>query len=32
MMVSQTDAVTGHLGFQSGWTEPGTGMDVGTVW
>ncbi|MFD9393174.1 LamG-like jellyroll fold domain-containing protein [Streptomyces sp. NPDC060000] len=29
-VVSPTDTVVGHLGFQSGWTEPGTG-DVGTA-
>lgn len=29
-VVSPTDTVTGHLGFQSGWTEPGSG-DVGTA-
>ncbi|MET7380234.1 LamG-like jellyroll fold domain-containing protein [Streptomyces sp. NPDC005526] len=29
-VVSPTDTISGHLGFQSGWTEPGTG-DVGTA-
>ncbi|WP_189934545.1 LamG-like jellyroll fold domain-containing protein [Streptomyces aurantiogriseus] len=29
-VVSPTNTVVGHLGFQSGWTEPGTG-DVGTA-
>ncbi|MEW2134469.1 LamG-like jellyroll fold domain-containing protein, partial [Streptomyces sp. NPDC005435] len=29
-VVSPTDTITGHLGFQSGWTEPGSG-DVGTA-
>ncbi|WKX09791.1 LamG-like jellyroll fold domain-containing protein [Streptomyces sp. NL15-2K] len=29
-VVSPTDTVTGQLGFQSGWTEPGSG-DVGTA-
>ncbi|MFE9765900.1 LamG-like jellyroll fold domain-containing protein [Streptomyces sp. NPDC005808] len=29
-VVSPTNTVTGHLGFQSGWTEPGSG-DVGTA-
>ncbi|MFD8915083.1 LamG-like jellyroll fold domain-containing protein [Streptomyces sp. NPDC059575] len=29
-VVSPVDTVTGHLGFQSGWTEPGSG-DVGTA-
>ncbi|MEU2286011.1 LamG-like jellyroll fold domain-containing protein [Streptomyces sp. NPDC013178] len=29
-VVSPTNTVLGHLGFQSGWTEPGTG-DVGTA-
>ncbi|WP_307043570.1 LamG-like jellyroll fold domain-containing protein [Streptomyces achromogenes] len=29
-VVSPTNTVIGHLGFQSGWTEPGTG-DVGTA-
>ncbi|MER5181772.1 LamG-like jellyroll fold domain-containing protein [Streptomyces sp. NPDC002896] len=28
--VLSTSSMTGHLGFQSGWTEPGTG-DVGTA-
>ncbi|OAH14145.1 LamG-like jellyroll fold domain-containing protein [Streptomyces jeddahensis] len=28
--VISTSSMTGHLGFQSGWTEPGTG-DVGTA-
>ncbi|MGW5658681.1 LamG-like jellyroll fold domain-containing protein [Streptomyces sp. NPDC003758] len=29
-VVSPTNTIAGHLGFQSGWTEPGTG-DVGTA-
>lgn len=29
-VVSPTNTVAGHLGFQSGWTEPGTG-NVGTA-
>ncbi|MDF3301636.1 LamG-like jellyroll fold domain-containing protein [Streptomyces tropicalis] len=29
-VVSPTDTIDGHLGFQSGWTEPGTG-NVGTA-
>ncbi|MFL4949989.1 LamG-like jellyroll fold domain-containing protein [Streptomyces sp. MMS24-I31] len=29
-VVSPTNTISGHLGFQSGWTEPGTG-DVGTA-
>ncbi|UXY20240.1 LamG domain-containing protein [Streptomyces cynarae] len=29
-VVSPTNTITGHLGFQSGWTEPGSG-DVGTA-
>ncbi|GAA2882278.1 hypothetical protein GCM10010524_13610 [Streptomyces mexicanus] len=29
-VISPTNTISGHLGFQSGWTEPGTG-DVGTA-
>ncbi|MGW5196736.1 LamG-like jellyroll fold domain-containing protein [Streptomyces spiralis] len=29
-VVSPTNTISGHLGFQSGWTEPGTG-NVGTA-